>query len=266
MPLSKEADAARKRQARADARAAREAEKAGKDAMEAEALAEICPPDMEPDMDVMEAIAAMNDEDKQAMAEAAMSRRMAARYASASVWACIIYPDSAPPDWEDKLRMTGLRAAASPIHDKDTQKDGSPKKPHYHVILQWDAKASYKTAASVSKGTLRGTLPIPLASPRGYYRYFCHLDNPNKARYNEADIVRINGFDPGDFLDLTASEKLEIKKHVIQMILDNDITEYADLTVRCMYNEPGVVLELVTTNTLFFQGFLASIRAMEKAD
>ena len=256
MSLSKEADAARKRAARAAAKAAKEAEQE----QGAEALAAICPENVEPDMSTMEALADMADEDARSAAEAAMSRRMAARYASGAVWACIIYPESCPADWEDKLRMTGLRAAASPLHDMDVQKDGTPKKPHYHVILQWDNAVSYRTAAAVSRGTLRGTLPIPLVSPRGYYRYFCHLDNPGKAQYDPAAIVRINGFDPGDFTDLTAAETEQLTEQLEALIDRLGLREYADLCTYLRHHGTAAENALVRRNTFHFSGYLRARR------
>ena len=34
-------------------------------------------------------------------------------------WAMVLYPDSAPQNWEELLQETGLQCAISPLHDKD---------------------------------------------------------------------------------------------------------------------------------------------------
>ena len=47
-------------------------------------------------------------------------------------WAFVVYPESAPEDWIEQLQKTGLQCAVSPLHDKDTDPTGEPKKAHYH--------------------------------------------------------------------------------------------------------------------------------------
>ena len=37
--------------------------------------------------------------------------------------------DSAPADWQEILRQTGLQCAVSPIHDSDLDPTGEPKNP-----------------------------------------------------------------------------------------------------------------------------------------
>ncbi|MBQ2581159.1 MAG: replication protein, partial [Ruminococcus sp.] len=94
-------------------------------------------------------------------------------------WGCIIYPESAPADWFDILQQSGLSGAVSPLHDKDIDPDGEPKKAHYHVILTYPGPTTYNNVASFTHETLNGSLPKPLESIRGYYRYFTHLDHPD---------------------------------------------------------------------------------------
>ena len=59
----------------------------------------------------------------------------------------LLYPDSIPNDWKEKLESLGISMAVSPLHDMDEKKDENTwnsndvirngkhyKKPHYHVI------------------------------------------------------------------------------------------------------------------------------------
>lgn len=192
--------------------------------------------------------------------EKAIVRQVCKSYGKSRTWACVMYQDSAPPDWEDKLRMVGVSFAVSPLHDQDLTADRKLKKPHWHVILDWRAgSTTYATAAGISRGILKGTIPIPLVSPRGYYRYFCHLDNPKKAQYDPKDIITGNGFDIGDFLELTAQEKSELRRKIIEnIIIPFEIGEYWDLVVYTMLNEDAATFDFVCTNTHFFQGALRS--------
>ena len=50
-------------------------------------------------------------------------------------WAFVLYPESAPADWKEQLQLSGLMGAISPLHDKDINPTGGPKKAHYHVVL-----------------------------------------------------------------------------------------------------------------------------------
>ena len=54
-------------------------------------------------------------------------------------WTIVVYPESAPADWRDKLN--GLQWVESPLHDKDTNPDGSVKKQHWHIMIFLDRKS-----------------------------------------------------------------------------------------------------------------------------
>lgn len=42
-------------------------------------------------------------------------------------WAFIVYPESAPADWKERLQAKGLQCAISPLHDKDLNPDNTLK-------------------------------------------------------------------------------------------------------------------------------------------
>lgn len=194
--------------------------------------------------------------------ESVISKAINRRYGKSRTWACIMYEDSAPPDWEDLLRQIGVGFAVSPLHDKDVTQTGEIKKSHWHVILDWRfGSTTYRAAAGIARDVLHGTIPIPLVSPRGYYRYMTHLDNPDKAQYDPAKIVTGNGFDVGDFLDLTMQEEIEVMEHVVRdLIIGLGIVEYSTLCLYCMDHESLAVRAYVINHTLFFRSFLSSIR------
>lgn len=43
-------------------------------------------------------------------------------------WSFIAYPESLNADWRETLRGFGLKGFISPLHDKDVNEDGTPKK------------------------------------------------------------------------------------------------------------------------------------------
>ena len=144
-------------------------------------------------------------------------------------WAFVLYPESAPADWREQLRLSGVQVAISPLHDRDVNPDGEPKKAHYHVILVYGNPTTYSNVKAFTNGKLGQTIPQPLEQVRGYYRYLTHEDNPEKAQYSKSDIQTLNGFDIREFVELTKSEVVKAKREILQLIRDNGLTEYADL-------------------------------------
>lgn len=175
-------------------------------------------------------------------------------------WTFVIYPESAPQDWRDIIRQRGLVAAASPLHDRDINADGTPKKPHHHIIVVYDGPTTYNNVLALSQGELGGTIPKVLDSPRGMYTYFTHEDNPEKAQYEKKDIEHFNNFNITDLCMLKASEIQEIKLRVLDFIDGNGIFEYADLVrflrLAGMKDEAQVAME----STFFFDKYITSRR------
>lgn len=45
-------------------------------------------------------------------------------------WTFVLYPDSAPDNWRQILDDKHIEWIESPLHDKDVNANGEPKKPH----------------------------------------------------------------------------------------------------------------------------------------
>jgi hypothetical protein len=174
-------------------------------------------------------------------------------------WTFVLYPESAPKDWMEKIKLSGLMCAISPLHDKDVNPTGEAKKAHYHILLVYSGPTTYNAVAKFT-ASLNATIPQPLESVRGMYRYFSHKDNPEKYQYNEADISLVNGFNIGDLVELTKSEVNEIKKNVLKLIRELNISEYADLVDILVDNEMLAEYDVVINNTFFFNTYIGSRR------
>lgn len=151
-------------------------------------------------------------------------------------WAMVLYPESAPLDWRDRLIATGIQCAISPLHDKDLNADNTPKKAHYHIILCYEGPTTYNNVLQFCE-SLNQPIPQPLEQLRGYYRYLVHKDNPEKYQYDEWKIQTLNGFDISNYLDLTNTQVLAVLKEIIQYIDDNDIIEFSTLIDSFRQNE-----------------------------
>lgn len=174
-------------------------------------------------------------------------------------WAFVCYPESLPDNWQDILIESGVPFAISPLHDRDMNPDNTEKKPHYHIILNYDNTTTYNNVVRFLE-PFNCPIPQPLESIRGYYRYLTHKDNPEKFQYDESEIVCFNGFDSSNFTELTQSQIENIKYEIINFIIDNNIYEYADL-IEVLHNEETINMwKVATTNTMFFNHYITSRR------
>lgn len=178
-------------------------------------------------------------------------------------WAFVLYPESAPINWIELLQQTGLQCAISPLHDKDIDPTGEPKKAHYHVILCYSGPTSFNVVKSLCD-SLNQPIPQALEQVRGYYRYLTHKDNPEKYQYDDDEIRTINGFNISDFVELSKSEVIEIKKKLQQLIINLDIYEYSDFMDYLLHNELNLEYDVASCNTYFFEKYISSRRNKDK--
>lgn len=176
------------------------------------------------------------------------------------VWTCVVYPESLPANWIDELKQSGLKCSCSPLHDRDYNADNTKKKAHYHLILVYNSPTTFNNVSNFSQGVLHGTIPQPLESVEGMYRYFTHRDNPEKAQYNEIDIQSFNGFNIYDFVEIKKSEFLKLKKELQHLIIDNNIVEYCDFMDFVINSDNDQYYDVASSNTIFFNNYIASRR------
>lgn len=174
-------------------------------------------------------------------------------------WAFVLYPESAPADWKETLRQTGLQCAVSPLHDKDLDPTGELKKAHYHVIACYSGPTSFNVVKGLTD-SLHAPIPQALEQVRGYYRYLTHKDNPEKYQYPDGDIQTVNGFSIMDFVELSKSEVLSIKRELQTLIREADITEYSDFMDLLQDNEMLQQYDVASCNTYFFEKYISSRR------
>lgn len=174
-------------------------------------------------------------------------------------WTFVLYPESAPKDWLEQIKLSGLLAAVSPLHDKDVNPTGEPKKAHYHILLVYSGPTTYNAVAKFT-ASLNATIPQALESVRGLYRYFSHKDNPEKYQYDEHEIQTLNGFNIADLVELTKSEVNELKMNILKLIRDVDIYEYSGLVDFLIDNGMTAEYDVAINNTFFFHTYITSRR------
>ena len=172
----------------------------------------------------------------------------------ARAWQCVVYPESAPSDWMDKLHSQGIAYDVSPLHDKDKLADGNGlKKPHHHVVLDWGAGivASGDRAIEIFD-IIGGVYPDPKKDRKAFLekcrvkkllsaqRYLCHLDehDPNKVRYPVEQVV--SGFQDLPYVERTlrALEKDELAMAMIDYCVEHGVFDFAEFVLRAKVDHP----------------------------
>lgn len=150
-------------------------------------------------------------------------------------WTFVIYPESAPSNWEDIIDSWHVQVAVSPIHDIDVNPDGECKKPHWHCVITFEGVQSYDAVKELI-APLNGTIPQVCKGKRGMIRYFVHLDNPEKAQYDKGDIKVFGGFDIDPYFEYSITEQKFIIGEMIDWCIDQDTYEYSLLLDYARYN------------------------------
>jgi len=143
-------------------------------------------------------------------------------------WTFVLYEDSAPANWSSILDEQHIEWVESPWHDKDVNGNGEPKKKHKHILLLFGGVKAYEQVLEITQG-LNSPIPQRVHNSKAMVRYMAHLDNPDKAQYDPADIKPHGGVDLAELLRPSSSERYTMIKEMISFIRDNDILEFQDL-------------------------------------
>lgn len=143
-------------------------------------------------------------------------------------WCAVVYPESAPENWQSILDDYHIEWVESPLHEFDANPTGELKKAHYHIVLCFDGPKSYEQVDELIR-PLNCPKPIKCNSLKGAVRYMAHLDNPEKFQYHLNDIKAHGGIDLAEVLRPSSSERYGIIREMQRYCRDNKITEFADL-------------------------------------
>lgn len=143
-------------------------------------------------------------------------------------WTIVVYPESAPSDWRERLDELHIEWVESPLHDIDCNADGEVKKPHWHVLLMFGGVKSYDQVLELTKD-FNSPIPQRCHNAKAMVRYMAHLDNPEKAQYSISDIKAHGGVDISELLRPSSSERYSIISDMIEYIKSDNVIEFQDL-------------------------------------
>lgn len=214
---------------------------------------------------------------------------MAGNTTKARSFAFILYPESIPEDWEERLTKLGVPMSISPLHDLDVTErkfenmteeeqliiesgEKIYKKAHYHVLY---IARNPVTVESVRKKIKRalGNESVShieiVDSVEYYFKYLTHESSDaikkNKHKYDKKDLIFINDFDIDRYITLDESQKKELKSLLLDIVRDNHLVNVIDLMGFLSINASHygidsmtIVNEIVSTNPsafrLWFEG------------
>ena len=172
-------------------------------------------------------------------------------------YATVVYPESAPENWRDLLSDFMVPCFISPLHDKDMNPQNEPKKEHYHVLLMFDSVKTADQAREVFDA-IGGVGCERVQSLRGYARYLCHLDNPEKAQYKTDKVVALCGADYVGTINLVTDKYVAIKE-MMEFCEDNGIVNFAQLMKIARETNDGWFRVLCDSGTIVMKEHLKSL-------
>lgn len=171
-------------------------------------------------------------------------------------YACVVYPESAPENWQQLLAENFVPAFISPLHDKDVNPTGEPKKPHYHVMIMFDNTKVPEQAMEIFN-LIGGVGCEIVKSLRGYARYLCHLDNPEKVQYSVDDVRCLSGSDYHSVIGL-AIDRYKAFQEMVDFCEGYNIVSFDHLVIYARHYRMDWFRILCDSGTILMRNFIKS--------
>lgn len=177
----------------------------------------------------------------------------------------LLYDDSLNPNFVSVLSDFGEKCFIA-YHDRDINPDGTQKKPHYHVMIMCHNCRSEKIISElVKKCGGANDAYLPVSSKRGYARYLCHMDNPEKTSYEPEEVMSLCGADYNK-IALTHAD-IECRKNsqmyeIIHYCRKNKIVHYCKLLDYCMDYRPDWMRVLAGGHGRVIRWYIQSLEYM----
>ena len=178
-------------------------------------------------------------------------------------WTFILYPESAVTDWRLGLEASKKGFIISPVHDRDTDKEGNIKKAHYHIVISDPRGMSYNTALKISS-RIGGVRPEAVVNTKGMKEYMTHKGNEEKFQYDEADVIYGNGLTPEAFED---DVEVDETAELFLYIASKGFTEYSDLIDDLVADkDKRTLFECAINKAYAVQTYLRSVGCKVRSD
>lgn len=192
------------------------------------------------------------------------------------IYAFLSYPESSNAcEIADSMRKVGWDFARSPLHDRDKHKDGTQKKPHYHWLVGFEKDPPRAKDFIECVKAIRGVVcyeELHVKNPWSAVEYFTHKNHPDKAQYDEEEVVNSEGWELEKYT--TQEQRNEHRKYLKTLQKQDDASALVDI-LSMVGSEPGkcngfqplvdkviknnpLLLPLVLKNTYFLNTYILS--------
>lgn len=174
-------------------------------------------------------------------------------------WATVVYPESCPQNFRELVAVVPCAwYAISPLHDSDVLEDGSPKKPHYHILFHFSTTKSHSQFSEIIL-PFGGVGKEKVKNWIGYFRYLVHADDRDKFQYSYNDIDS-NKMDYMKIFDKSQSvDSLSLYASLINFIIDNQPSDYSELIIMLL-GEDLDLLKVAKNNSYSINLFLKNYK------
>lgn len=172
-------------------------------------------------------------------------------------WVFVVYEESAPDDWREQLREQLVPGFISPLHCDDVNADGERKKAHWHVMLTFKGLKSYDQVKEITD-SLNAPAPQECKDMRGYARYLCHLDNPEKAQYPVDQVESLAGADYLEKIKCAADTDTALSE-MMDWCIDQGCFSFFRLANYARENRSDWFRVLTSSRTVFLTAWLKSM-------
>lgn len=188
-------------------------------------------------------------------------------------WCCIVYPESLPNDWRDRMDRQLVPWIESPMHDLDLYDErfdydndpvGDRKKEHFHLMIMFDTvKDENQLLNAFDFLNIKHFQRVN--STKGYYRYMFHdpVLYPDKHPYSQDDVVFHMGARLEDVLQPSPGEVNEYYYQILHWIDLNDIREISTVQRYIFENGLQEWMYVINRKSLLLYQYLKSKQQLQ---
>lgn len=175
-------------------------------------------------------------------------------------FAFIVAEESAPENWREVIAEEHVPAFISPLHDSDVNANGTKKFAHWHVMLMFKGKKTVEQVREIAHrvGAVNDYVQV-CQDVRGYARYLCHLDNPEKHQYPITGVVALSG---ADYLSVigSAADTDSALGEMMDFCIENGCYSFFKLSNYARQNRPDWFRVITSSKTVFLTAWLKSMQ------
>ena len=128
-------------------------------------------------------------------------------------------------------------------------------------MIMYEGKKSIQQVKEVFD-SIGGVGCEQISTIRGYARYLCHLDNPEKAQYNPDEVKQLAGADYNNIIGLP-TDKYKCLREMQAFINSQDVEYYSDLADYALEYRQDWYRILCDSGTYFIREYIKS-RSLKK--